>query len=163
MKSYNLNSLSTLIVEDNVFMTKMVKEILRALGIRDIRTAVDGADALRELKVFQPDFIITDWKMDPIDGIEFLRMLRTASDSANPTVPVIMLTGHTELSNVLLARDAGANEFLTKPVSASALYKRIVSLIERPRPFVMSTLFKGPCRRRYDTPNLSFEERRAGF
>lgn len=161
MRSYNLSRLSVLVVEDNPFMVKLLKDILRALGIRDIKTAVDGADALRELKVYAPDFIICDWRMDPIDGIEFLRMLRTASDSAKPMVPVIMLTGHTELSNVITARDAGANEFLSKPVSATALYKRILSIIERPRPFVISTTFHGPCRRRYDNPNLPHPDRRA--
>lgn len=163
MKSYNLSRLSVLVVEDNAFMLKVVKDILRAFGIRDIKTADDGAGALRELKVSSPDFIILDWKMDPIDGIEFLKMLRTASDSANPTVPVIMLTGHTEIEKVMKARDAGANEFLSKPISATALYKRIVSIIERPRLFISSNRFKGPCRRRYDNPNIPHDERRSAM
>lgn len=150
-----------MVVEDNAFMSRVIQDILRALGIRQIRTATDGAEGLRELKVYSPDFIILDWRMTPIDGIEFLQILRTASDSANPMVPVIMLTGHTELANVIHARDAGANEFLSKPVSAQALYKRIVSLIERPRSFVISSIYKGPCRRRYDNPAMISSERRA--
>lgn len=161
MKSYDLTRLSIMVVEDNAFMLKLVKDILRALGVRDIKTASDGADALRELRVYSPDIIILDWMMEPIDGIEFLKMLRTATDSANPTVPVIMLTGHTEIKKVLHARDTGANEFLTKPLSATALYKRIVSIIEHPRLFIMANTFKGPCRRRYNTPNLQHEERRS--
>lgn len=163
MKSYNLSRLSVMIVEDNAFMLKLIKDILRTFGLREIRTAMDGAEALKELRIFSPDFIILDWKMTPIDGIEFLQLLRTASDSSNPTVPVIMLTGHTEINMVMKARDAGANEFLSKPISATALYKRIVAIIERPRLFISSKRFRGPCRRRYANPNTPHTERRSAM
>jgi DNA-binding response OmpR family regulator len=63
-------------------------------------------------------------------------------------MPVIMLTGNTEKRHVLAARDAGATEFLAKPVTPQAIYSRLVNVIERPRPFVRTKSYFGPCRRR---------------
>ena len=75
-------------------------------------------------------------------------MVRSGEDSPNPYVPIIMLTGHTELHRVCEARDAGVNEFLAKPISAKALYSRVASIIEFPRPFIRTKSYFGPCRRR---------------
>jgi DNA-binding response OmpR family regulator len=70
-----------------------------------------------------------------------------------------MLSSHSERQKVLMARDAGVNEFLTKPVSAKALHDRIVSVVMRPRPFVNTKTFFGPDRRRFVMPNFSGSER----
>ena len=107
MKAYDLENINVLIVEDNKHMQLLLREILRAFRVTKVKTAEDGADALKELKTFPADIIICDWVMEPIDGIEFVKMLRTMSDVANPYVGIIMLTGHTEASRVYDARDAG--------------------------------------------------------
>ena len=60
----------------------------------------------------------TDIAMQPIDGVDFVRLIRHAADSPNPTVPVIMVTGHCTVAKVAEARDAGVNEFMAKPVTA---------------------------------------------
>jgi DNA-binding response OmpR family regulator len=77
-----------------------------------------------------------------------VRLVRTGKDSPNPFVPIIMLTGHTEMHRVIEARDAGVHEFLAKPISAKGLYSRVKSIIERPRPFIRAGLYFGPDRRR---------------
>lgn len=146
--AYDLSRLNVLVVDDNKYMLILLKEILRALNVRSVQTAADGADALKLLKTFDADLIITDWKMDPLDGLDLVEMIRRGSDSTNPYVPIIMLTGHTEYSRVLEAINAGVTEFLAKPVSASALYTRIVSVIERPRRFIRTKRYVGPDRRR---------------
>lgn len=145
---YNLKNLKVLIVEDNPNMRFLILQIMRALGIREVKEAEDGADALEALKLETFDLVITDWEMAPINGIELARLVRTASDSRNPFVPIIMLTAHTELSNVVEARDSGIDEFLAKPISAKSLYAKIVSVIEKRRQFVRTQRFFGPDRRR---------------
>jgi len=138
-----------LVVDDNKHMLTVVKTILTALGVRNVRTVVDAADAFKEMRTLPADIVITDWMMSPVDGLDFVRLLRNAKDTPNPYVPIIMLTGHTEMHRVLEARDAGVTEFLAKPISAHALYGRIVTIVEHPRPFVRTKIYFGPCRRRH--------------
>ncbi|MEO5375671.1 MAG: response regulator [Alphaproteobacteria bacterium] len=148
MAGYNLERLNFLIVDDNKHMRALVKTILHALGSKNVTEAADGADAFKELRVFPADIIICDWNMSPLDGMDFVRLVRTGKDSPNPFVPIIMLTGHTEMSRVLEARDAGVHEFLAKPISAKGLYSRLRSIIENPRAFIRTSLYFGPDRRR---------------
>jgi len=126
-----------------------------------VRTANDGADALKELKTFPADIILCDWQMDPIDGLDFTRMVRTMSDVANPFVAIILITGHTEMSRVFEARDVGVTEFLAKSVSARTLYDRICSVVMNPRTFVRTRTYTGPDRRR-GKPKEGHPNRRAG-
>ena len=160
LPAYNLEQVSFLVVDDNENMRLIIKRALRALGVRDIEEAPEGADALKTLAAAPVDIVIVDWEMSPVDGIEFTKMIRTSVDSPNPYVPVIMLTGHTEMARVTQARDAGITEFLAKPVSASKLYARIVSVIQRPRPFIRTPSYFGPDRRRQDDPRYRGPERR---
>lgn len=95
------------------------------------------------------DVIITEFMMTPVDGLEFVRLVRTGSDSPNPFVPIIMLTAYTERRNIMQARDAGITEFLAKPISARSLYARLHSAVFRPRPFIKVTQYFGPDRRRH--------------
>src|SRR5690606_14043240 len=94
-----------------------------------------------------PDIVIADWMMKPMDGISFARMVRNDPRSPNAYVPIILMTGFSERRRVLQARDAGVTEFLVKPFNARDLYKRIAQVIERPRQFVRSEDFFGPDRR----------------
>ena len=100
------------------------------------------------LREVNPDIVVLDWVMDGMSGIDLVKMIRTHPHSPNPFVPVIMLTGHTQADRVETARDAGINEFLAKPVSVNGMMSRLVSVIEQPRPFVRTSLYFGPCRRR---------------
>ena len=131
---YNLEQLNVVVVDDNKYMIELIESILFALGVKHIHSFADGLQAYRALQHFPADLIITDWHMEPIDGLELVRMIRTAQDSPNPYLPIVMLTGHSELKRVIDARDAGINEFLAKPIAAKSLYLRIVSIIENPRP-----------------------------
>ena len=159
---YNFARLRVLVVDDNEHMRRLLRSILGALGFGDIRESDAVADAFESLKLSPPDFVIADWHMKPIDGLEFIRMVRLGADSPNPYLPIIMLTGHTELRRVIEARDAGANEVMAKPISARALYARILSIIEEPRPFVRTADYFGPDRRRRDVgPPPGVAERRS--
>jgi len=95
-----------------------------------------------------------------MDGIEFTKQVRTSDDSPNIYVPIVMLTGHTEISRVETARDAGVNEFLAKPVSAAKIYQRIKTILDNPRQYVRTPTYFGPDRRRRQDPEYSGEDRR---
>ena len=157
---YNIERLNFLIVDDNKHMCTLVKTILNAFGVRNVVEAVDGADAFKVLKHFPADIIICDWVMQPLDGLDFVRLVRTGKDSPNPYVPVIMLTGHTEMHRVMEAREAGVSEFLAKPVSPKKLYARIRSIIEHQRNFVKTKAYFGPDRRRQNLVSYKGGERR---
>ncbi len=129
-------------------MRAIVVAILRGAGFGEVKEASDGANAFEEMRAGYADIVIVDLNMSPIDGLEFTEMIRKAPDSPNPYVPIIMMTGHTERSKVMAARDVGINEFVAKPISAKTLLERIVAVIDRPRSFVKAKHYSGPCRRR---------------
>ena len=160
MVEYNLERLNFLIVDDNRHMRALLKSLLHALGAKNCIEAVDGADAFKELRHYPADVIICDWHMSPLDGLDFVRLVRTVKVSPNPFVPIIMLTGHTEMNRVVEARDSGIHEFLAKPISAQKLYSRIRAIIGRPREFIRAGMYFGPDRRRTITPNYKGVERR---
>jgi two-component system, chemotaxis family, chemotaxis protein CheY len=155
-----LSGLHVLVIDDNPHMRSIVVAILRGAGFAHVKEASDGAQALDEMRMGIPDIIIVDLNMDPIDGLEFTKMMRTADDSPSPFVPIIMMTGHTERSKVVAARDAGINELVAKPISAKTLLERIVAVIDRPRAFVKAPLYTGPCRRRGPTKDFGGPWRR---
>ena len=164
--AYDLERLNFLVVDDNWHMRALVRSILDALGVKSVLDAGDGADALKELRDFPADMIICDWSMSPLDGIEFARLIRSgggsSSSSPNRYVPIIMLTGHTEMNRVLECRDAGVNEFLAKPISPKGLYDRICEIIENPREFIDIKNYMGPDRRRRANPDYNGPDRREG-
>lgn len=141
-------------------MRQLIVSLLKAMGVRRTRQAQDGGHALKVLKQFDADIIIVDWNMEPVDGLEFAKRVRTSDDSPNIYVPLIMLTGHTDACRVFQARDAGVNEFLAKPISAKKLYLRIKAIIDTPRQFIRTPTYFGPDRRRKDDPAYKGPERR---
>jgi two-component system chemotaxis response regulator CheY len=152
--------LKILLVDDNQHMRVLLTEILRAIGCRDVFEAADGAEALQKLRENQIDIVMTDLAMEPLDGIDFVRLLRNSPDSPNPMVPVIMITGHSTLRRVAEARDVGVTEFLSKPVTARGVIERINRVVEHARPFVRSSDYFGPDRRRKDDPDYPGPYRR---
>lgn len=152
-----------LVVDDNAHMINIVKTILRGFGAASIFEARDATEAFHRLKHDSIDIIVTDYQMEVLDGIEFIRLIRNSSDSANRYVPIIMLTAHSERSRVVTARDAGANEFCCKPVTAQELYRKVVAIVDYPRPFIKTSHYFGPDRRRRIDPKYEGPERRNGW
>jgi two-component system, chemotaxis family, chemotaxis protein CheY len=146
--SYQMHRISILVVEDNQPMLDIAKSLLLAFGVGHVIGAPDGEVGYKRFCEYNPDIVIADWMMKPMDGITFTRMIRNDTRSPNHYVPVILMTGFSERRRVLQARDAGVTEFLVKPFNARDLYKRIAQVIERPRQFVRSGDFFGPDRRR---------------
>jgi two-component system, chemotaxis family, chemotaxis protein CheY len=143
-----LGSLQVLLVDDNPHMRSIVVTILKGVGVKSLREASHGAEALQALRDFPADLAIVDFNMQPLDGVQFTRLVRNAKDSPNPYLPIIMMTGHAERSRVMEARNAGVTEFVVKPVTAKSVLSRIQAVIFKPRPFVRTDDYFGPCRRR---------------
>lgn len=154
--------LKILIVDDNHHMRVLLAEILKAVGVRQIFEASDGAQALQAMRGQSIDIIMTDLSMQPLDGIDFTRLLRMSPDSPNPMCPVIMITGHSTMARVQEARNAGVNEFLAKPLTARGVVERISQVVDHPRPFVKTKSYFGPDRRRRADPNFTGPFRREG-
>lgn len=149
MSSLDVTQLNILIVEDNVHFRTLMRSILQALGLENLEEAQDGLEALEVLESQTPDLVIVDWKMEGMDGVEFIQKIR-ALVGPNRFVPIIMVTGYTETSLKTKARDAGVSDFLGKPISAQSLLNRVVGVMENPRPFYQTDDFFGPDRRRSD-------------
>ena len=148
LANYDLEKLSVLLIDGNRHMRSTVRSILQTLGCKIIHESGDAAEALRENLYTTIDLIIVSWLLEPLTGPEFVKMVRTAEDSPNKTIPIIMMSGQCRYQDVIVARNAGINEFLAKPISPATLYQRIVSVIETPREFISSKSYSGPCRRR---------------
>lgn len=156
-----LSSVHVLLVDDNPNMRAIVAAMLKSVGVGRLSEAEDGVVALELLRREAIDIAIVDFRMKPMDGAAFTRAVRSEGDSANPYLPVIMMTGHSEKSRVTEARDAGVTEFVAKPVKAQTLLTRIEAVILRPRPFVRSSDYFGPDRRRTGTKDYAGPFRRA--
>ena len=161
MSGYRFDRLKILVVDDNAHMRKLVTTILQAFGVIHVFEAGSGEAAWDSFREHNPDIIVLDWVMEGMSGIELMKMIRVNPASPNPFVPVIMLTGHTSLDHVQQARDAGINEFIAKPVSVKTMMTRLASVIEHPRPFVRTTVYFGPCRRRRQDEHRGPERRAA--
>lgn len=146
--SLKLEKLHILVVEDTVPMRKLIVSVLESLGVGKIHTAEHGRDGFTKYQRLNPDIIITDWLMKPVDGIELIKMVRHNPSSPNRTVPIIIITGYSAITRVMEARDTGATEFLIKPFTAADLAKRIAYVINKPRDFVQTKEYFGPDRRR---------------
>lgn len=160
--AYNLFAVKVLIVDSNRFMRQIIRQVLHAINIRKIQEAADSGEAFKILKTFDADIVTVDYQVSPLDGIEFAKMVRTAEDSPNPFVPIIMVTAYSEKAIVCQSRDAGIDEFLAKPISAQSLYARIVAIIDRRRPFVRCKSYFGPDRHRRDDSEYQGTRRREG-
>lgn len=142
-----LAALRLLVIDDNAQMRSIVGTVLAAAGVRQLHYAPDGRSGLRALAEFQPDVCFVDDEMPVMNGLDFISAVRSMSDEVR-YLPIIMLTGHSEIGRLKAARDRGVTEFLCKPVTAKAILQRLEAVILQTRPFVRSPRFFGPERRR---------------
>lgn len=145
----NLGKLHVLIADDLSGARRILRDMLTSLGVGRVTEAESGREAMKRLRLTPPDILFTDWEMQPMDGIELIRMLRLAPDSPNPFLPIVLITAHSAEERVAAGRDAGATEVLAKPITPWSVVSRLTAIIERPRPFVKSATYFGPDRRRH--------------
>ncbi len=161
-RALSFSGMSVLILDDSDNMCSILARLLRSFGFEDFCFANGGADALQLLQKRRVDLAVVDWHMEGLNGIEFSRHVRARKTSPDPYLPIILLTAFTELAQIKVAQDVGVNEILTKPVSPDALYGRLTSVVRKPRPYIETTKYFGPDRRRKETPEFKGPHRRNG-
>jgi len=159
MEQYDLSNLNVLVVDHNQNMLHLLRTILKELGIKSVNDAATTEDAFAAFKKSPPDLIFSDW-VPGRDELKFLKMVRDPNNSANPFVPIIVVTAYSEMSNVTAARDLGMTEFLATPVSPKSVYGHICSVIRDKRPFIKETKFFGPDRRRHHGDDFKGKNKR---
>lgn len=144
----DFSRLKVLIVDADVRISSIVRQILESFGFRNIELCRNGVDAMTILRTNAIDFVISEWPMEVKFGLNIVQYVRTSAESPNKQIPIILLTGHSEKLDVEQARDSGVTEYLVKPFSAKTLSHRIIQVIDHPRAFIFSPNFVGPDRRR---------------
>lgn len=159
-KRDRLRQIEVLVADPDPRISRLVKHVLENFGFRNIHIVKNGHDALEMLRHKPLDLVITEWPMEPVDGMNFVSFVRSDASLPNRDIPIIMLTGKAELPDVETARDAGVTEFVVKPFNANTLSHRIIQVIDHPRSFIVSKHFVGPDRRRRATSGSDSDERR---
>ncbi len=118
-----------LIVDDFSTMRRIIKNLLRELGFNNTVEADDGQSALPKLIGGGIDFLITDWNMPGMNGIELLRAVR--ADPNLRSIPVLMVTAEAKREQIIEAAQAGVNGYVIKPFTAATLQEKIEKIFER--------------------------------
>lgn len=123
------NNMKILVVDDFSTMRRIIRNILKEIGYTNVDEADDGSTALEKLRSAKFDFVITDWNMPIMPGIELLKSIR--QDPALKATPVLMVTAEAAKENVVIAVQAGVNNYIVKPFTATALKERIDIIISK--------------------------------
>ncbi|CAG9296724.1 response regulator [Celerinatantimonas diazotrophica] len=118
-----MKNLKVLVVDDFSTMRRIIKNILKDLGIEQIEMAEDGVHALSMVQHTQFDLIITDWNMPNMNGLELLKAIRKTKSIDE--LPVLMVTAETKREQIVEAAKAGVNGYIVKPFSQVTLDKKI--------------------------------------
>lgn len=118
-----------LIVDDFSTMRRIIKNLLRDLGFQNTHEADDGQTALPLLQNGSFDFLVTDWNMPGMQGIDLLKAVR--ADQKLTTLPVLMVTAESKREQIIEAAQAGVNGYIVKPFTAQTLQEKIGKIFER--------------------------------
>lgn len=118
-----------LVVDDFSTMRRIVKNLLADLGFTNTAEAEDGGAAIAMLRQGGFDFVVTDWNMPGVNGIELLRMIR--ADEKLKTLPVLMVTAEAKREQIIEAAQAGVNGYIIKPFTAATLQEKLNKIFER--------------------------------
>ena len=122
-------NMKILIVDDFSTMRRIVKNLLRDLGFNNTQEADDGLTALPMLKKGEFDFVVTDWNMPGMQGIDLLKHIR--ADDELKHLPVLMITAEAKREQIIEAAQAGVNGYIVKPFTAAVLKEKIDKIFER--------------------------------
>ena len=118
-----------LIVDDFSTMRRIIKNLLRDLGFNNTAEADDGTTALPILEKGGIDFLVTDWNMPGMTGIDLLRKVR--ADASLASLPVLMVTAEAKREQIVEAAEAGVNGYIIKPFTAGTLKEKMDKIFER--------------------------------
>ncbi|WP_404344475.1 chemotaxis response regulator CheY [Vreelandella aquamarina] len=122
-------NMSFLVVDDFPTMRRIVRSLLKELGFTNVDEAEDGQDALNKLRAGNFEFVVSDWNMPNLDGLEMLKEIR--QDDALKGLPVLMVTAEAKKENIIAAAQAGANGYVVKPFTAATLEEKLNKIFEK--------------------------------
>ena len=121
-------SMKVLVVDDMVTMRRIVKNILKQLGFGNVDEAENGQEALQKLKADTFGFVVSDWNMPVMTGIDMLRAIR--ADEKLKAIPVLMVTAEAQQSNLIEAVQAGVSNYIVKPFTAEIMQEKIAKIFK---------------------------------
>jgi two-component system chemotaxis response regulator CheY len=127
-----------MVVDHSSTMRRIIANTLKKLGFDDIVEAADGVEGLQRVAAGAPGLILADWNMPNMDGREFVRTLRTKPGME--TIPVLMVTTHANRTDVVLALQAGVNDYVVKPFTPETMKEKIETLLEQAGRVTTTTL-----------------------
>jgi two-component system chemotaxis response regulator CheY len=121
--------MNILVVDDFPTMRRIVRSLLKELGFNNVEEAEDGQEALNKLKTNGFQFVISDWNMPNLDGLDMLKQMR--ADGELGSLPVLMITAEAKKENIIAAAKAGANGYIVKPFTAATLEEKLNKIFEK--------------------------------
>lgn len=118
-----------LVVDDFPTMRRIVRNLLKELGFNNVEEAEDGVDGLAKLRSDNFGFVVSDWNMPNLDGLEMLKQIR--ADDNLKHLPVLMVTAEAKKENIIAAAQAGANGYVVKPFTAATLEEKLNKIFEK--------------------------------
>lgn len=122
-------SIKILVVDDFPTMRRIVRNLLKELGFENVDEAEDGQMALEKLRNGNFEFVVSDWNMPNLDGLEMLKCIR--ADPNLKSLPVLMVTAEAKKENIIAAAQAGANGYVVKPFTAATLEEKLNKIFEK--------------------------------
>lgn len=119
-------AMQILIVDDYNTMRRIVRNLLKQLGFENCDEAADGTEAFAKMKEKSYGLIVSDWNMQPMTGLELLKLVR--ADAALKNTPFIMVTAESKPENVMIAKQAGVSNYIVKPFNAETLKNKLTSV-----------------------------------
>jgi two-component system chemotaxis response regulator CheY len=120
-------NMNILVVDDYKTMLRIIENLLKQLGFKNIQQATDGSSALKLLREQSFGLVISDWNMQPMTGLQLLKEVR--ADEKLKAMPFIMVTAESKTENVVAAKEAGVNNYIVKPFNAETLKQKLVSVV----------------------------------
>lgn len=118
-----------LVVDDFSTMRRIVRNLLKELGFVNVEEAEDGAAALQKLQNGTFEFVVTDWNMPNMDGLQLLKAIRSAPTLQH--LPVLMITAEAKRENIIAAAQAGASGYIVKPFTAATLAEKVQKIFDK--------------------------------
>jgi CheY-like chemotaxis protein len=156
----NLHGVTTLLVDSDHFTRGLIAQMLRGFEMDTPTIYETGAAAKAHLQHHYSDLCLIEAVLPDMECSELIRWIRRQDKSPLRFIPIIVLTSYTQHRQVALARDAGANLVINKPVSPRALFDRIAWVAKSPRPFIETANYAGPDRRFRDVEPLDGKKKR---
>jgi DNA-binding response OmpR family regulator len=143
----NFKSVTTLIVDRDRYTRSLIGQMLRGFGVGGIETLDSGEEAMKYVKENYVDLIILEATLPDMSGADFIRWVRRENKEPLRFVPILVLSGYTQMRMISAARDGGANIVVKKPVSAQMLFDRVGWIARTPRAYIETGDYVGPDRR----------------